>query len=91
MKKASLPPAVLASVKHQPPKPLGDSPYHLRLTTLTFRGITLQQLTSFLYDLTDGTPWTVRDLQLRAAGAKGAENRWDAEATLSFLIYASKD
>jgi len=58
-----------------------------RMTTQVEPG-TLGQLAAFLFHLTDGSGLSVRDLRLSIPRAADASSLWDAEATLTYLIYA---
>jgi hypothetical protein len=74
----------------QSAREVGDVPYQIKPTAVSIRSVTLAQLAAFLYHLTDGTGLNVRDLQMRAARSGNAQ-QWDAEATLTYLIYAPSD
>ncbi len=91
--KAQLPNAALEGVFPQPPGRVEGSPYLQKPTSLVMRGVSLPQLTTFLHDLTNDTGMNVRDLRLRTPHGQVDDHIWDAEATLTYLIYspASKD
>lgn len=74
----------------QAARDVGDVPYQIKPTAVSIRSVTLAQLATFLYHLTDGTGLNVRDLRMRAARSGDAQ-QWDAEATLTYLIYAPSD
>ncbi len=78
----------LDGVFPQPPRRLGDSPYLEAPTSLVLRGVTLARLAAFLHYLSDGSGLNVRDLVLRAPRGDAPRDTWDAEATLTYLIYA---
>ena len=69
---------------------LGGLPYQIKPTGVSIRNVSLGQLLAFLYYLTDRTGLNVRDLRLRAARS-GDATRWDAEATITYLIYSPSD
>jgi len=75
----------------QSTRPLGDVPYQIKPTSVSIRSVTLAQLATFLYHLSDGSGLVVRDLRLRSPRAATAGQLWDAEATLTYLIYAPTD
>jgi len=79
--------AVSEFIYPQPPRRMGDSPYMIKPTALTLREISLEQLVTFLYHLTDEAGLSVRDLRLRTPHSATSEHLWDAEATLTYLIY----
>jgi hypothetical protein len=68
-------------------RPIADTFYVRKPTTIALRGVALPQLASFLYDLTAGSGMTVRDLRLRRPPGASESDRWDAEATVTYLVY----
>lgn len=72
-------------------RPLGDVPYQVKPTSLSIRRVTLAQLATFLYHLSDGTGLNVRDLRLRRPRTGADDRQWDAEAALTYLIYAPNE
>lgn len=86
---AQLPQQALDGIFPQSARRMGNSPYAQKPTTLVLRDVTLAQLVKFLYHLTEGeSGLTVRDLRLRAPrGETAGAEQWDAEATITCLIY----
>jgi hypothetical protein len=66
----------------------GDSPYMTKPTVLAVRAVTLGQLAAFLYHLTEDPALSVADLRLRSPHGETSRDQWDAEATVSYLIYS---
>jgi hypothetical protein len=87
LQKAQVAATALEGVYPQTVRPVGDSPYLQKPTVLALKGVTLRQLTSFLVALTDGSGLTVKDLRLRIPHGDAARDLWDAEVTLTCLIY----
>lgn len=88
LKQAQAAGSSLTGVFPQASRRLGDSPYVHKPTVLSLRGISLGQLSAFLYHLTEDSPLTVRDLRIRAPRDASAQNLWDAETTLTYLVYS---
>jgi hypothetical protein len=80
----------IAGITPEASRRLGKSPYNVKPTTVSIRNVNLAQLTVFLYHLSNGTGLNVRDLQIRPTQARDSQN-WDAQATLTYLIYAPAD
>jgi hypothetical protein len=87
-RRAGLEASVLVGRFPQAPRRVGDSPYLAKPTTLALRGVTLARLATFLYHLADGSGLTVRDLRLRGPHGDAPRDVWDAEATVTSLVYA---
>jgi len=87
-RRADLDTSSLDGVFPQSPRRIGSSSYLETPTTLVLRRVTLRQATLFLYYLTDGSGMTVHDLRLRMPRNKADRDAWDAEATLTGLVYA---
>ncbi len=88
MRKAQFDPGALEGVFPQAARRVGDSPYLQKPTALDLSGASLGRLAGFLYHLTDDPGLTVRDLRLRTPHGETAGDLWDAEATLTYLIYS---
>jgi hypothetical protein len=88
LRQAGLEESALVGRFPQAPRRVGDSPYLHKPTALAFRGVTLTRLTTFLYHLADGSGLIVRDLRLRTPPGDAARDVWDAEATVTSLVYA---
>jgi len=86
-KQAKLPNGPPRDVFPQAARGVGDSPYLVKPTLLTLRGVTLQQLSAFLYHLSGDSGLDVRDLRLRRPKSRETANAWNAEATVTYLIY----
>ena len=73
----------------QPPRRLADSVYLEKPTQVSVRQLTLQQLITFLHDLSDDSSnlW-VPSLRIRSSQVATVAGRWDAEMTVSYLIYS---
>lgn len=89
MRRAGLDPRALESVRPQSARPVENSPYSRKPTGLTLRSVTLTQLVTFLHSLTDGTGLNVRELRLRAPHGAASDKLWNAEATVTYLVYAA--
>lgn len=87
MQTAGLDRAALRGVYPQGPRKVGDSSYSQKPTTLTLANVPLPGLTMFLYHLSEGTGLSVRDLRLRPPRGDADVHRWDAELTVTYLIY----
>jgi|WetSurMetagenome_2_1015567.scaffolds.fasta_scaffold442058_1 hypothetical protein len=84
---AGLAESAVEGVFPQSARRLGDSPYLQKPVAMSLRGVTLDQLATFLYGVAEGSSLTVRDLRLRAPHGDAARNLWDADATLTCLFY----
>jgi hypothetical protein len=87
-RRAQLPAASLEGVFPQRERRVGNSPYLHKPTVLALRDVSLLQTATFLYYLTDGSGLTVSELRLRSPHGEAADDRWDADATLTYLVYA---
>lgn len=100
---AQLPIAGVLRINPQAPRRVGDTPYLQKPTDVSLRSVTLQQLIGFLHALSaDRSNLWPTELSLsapravaaspsaRGPGAGPAEqsDRWDADLTLSYLIYS---
>ncbi len=87
---ASIDPATqLLDINPQPPRRLGDSPYQQQDTRVEVQTATLPTLMGFLHGLTHDAPGLrLTDLRLKAPRDQPVGDLWDAEFTLSHLIYA---
>jgi hypothetical protein len=79
---------VLEGVYPQSARRVGDSPYLVKPTALALRGVTLPQVVAFLEHLTSGTGLSVRDVRLQTPHGDADHTVWDAEATVTYLMYA---
>ncbi len=79
--------APLEGVFPQSARRVADSPYLRKPTALALRGVTFRQFVTFVYHLTDQSGLSVRDLRLRTPHGDGPRHLWDAEATVTYLIY----
>lgn len=85
---AKLDPAALEGVTPQSARRLGDSAYLMKPTALALRGVSMAQTAAFLHHLTQGSGLTVRELRLRAPSADAPTALWDADATLTYVVYS---
>jgi hypothetical protein len=86
--KAAIAQSSVRGVSPQNAHRVGDSPYLVKPTALALKGVSLSQVATFLYHLTSDAGLSVRDLRLRAGRADDAGGVWDAEVTLTYLIYS---
>lgn len=84
---ANFDPSALRGVFPQAAQRVGDSPYLRKPTAITLRHVPLHDLVTFLYHISGDTGLMVRDLRLRTPHAEAPEDVWDAEVTLTYLIY----
>lgn len=86
--KANLTGSWQQGIEHRREVRIDDSPYLRKPAVLITRGLTLSQLALLLHHLTQDSPYTAEQLQLRTPPGEEAGNRWDADVTLTYLIYA---
>lgn len=86
-----LPADALEGTFPQNARRVGDSPYLRKPTAITLRAVSLEQLTAFLAELTAESNLTVDDLRLRVPHGDNDGELWDAEATITYLIYSPPD
>lgn len=77
----------LEGVFPQSPRRVGQTPYRRVPTDLALRGVELTRLTELLYHLTDDTGLRATALRLRPPPGDGPSTRWDADATVTYLVY----
>jgi len=71
------------------PRRAGESPFMESVTHLSLRRITLPQLVTFLDQMRELDPAIgIRNLRVTAPRGEESGDRWTAEATLVYLIYA---
>lgn len=75
-------------IEHKREVRIDDTPYMRKPAVLITRGLTLYQLSRLLHNLTHDSPYTAEQLQIRTPPGEEAGNRWDADITLTYLIYA---
>lgn len=75
-------------IEHRREIRIEDSPYMRKPAVLITRGLTLHQLSLLLHHLTADSPYTAEQLQLRTPPGEETGNRWDADVTLTYLIYS---
>jgi len=85
---AGLSDGAVQSILPQAARPLGDSHYAQKPTSLTMRSVSLPQLAAFLYYLTYEPGLTVRDMRVRSQQGDSAQNVWDADVTIMYLVYS---
>lgn len=86
-RRAGLAQDALEGVLPQSPRRVGNTPYVRKPTVLTLRGVTLHQVAMFLHHLTADSELSVRDLRLRIPHGDAPRDVWDAETTLTYLMY----
>jgi hypothetical protein len=87
-RRANLGGGALRGVIPQAARRVGASPYLLKPTELVLRGVTLEQVATFLFHVGGDSGLTVRDLRLQTPRSAPEQNLWDAEATVTYLVYA---
>jgi len=87
LKRAKLSPSALEGVFPQKARRVGDSPYMKKPTSLSLRNVSLEQLGTFLYHLTEDPGFSISDLRLRSPRSYAGNGTWNAEAVLTYLIY----
>ena len=87
-RQANMGEASIEGIYPQPPHRVGESPYVQKPTALALRGVSLPQLAAFLYHLSADGGLSVRDLRLRSPHSDAAQDTWDAEVTVTVLVYA---
>lgn len=87
MRQAELEAAALDGVFPQNPQRVNATPYVRKPTAMALRGVSLRQVATFLYGLTEDARLTVQDLRLRTPLGEAAGDRWNAEATVTYLMY----
>lgn len=85
---AGIRPASVGSIEEQPARRAGQSVYQARPTRVLLREVSLKEVITFLYALTDSTPLTLDDIRLSAPNEADAGPHWNVQATLSTLVYA---
>lgn len=86
--------ASLVRIVPETPQRIGEGPYLQAPTSVTLRGLSLQQVLSVLHQLSStDAALSTRDLRLSAPRegsdeASGAVERWDVELTICYLIYS---
>lgn len=86
---ARLSPQSLVRISPQPLRRLADTAYQEKPTQLELRGLSLQQLMAFIHILsTDGSGLRVSALRVAAPRGQEESELWDAQATLTYLVYA---
>ena len=78
----------LTRIDASPPRRLAKLPYEERPTRVTLSEVSLTQLVTALHRLSSQAEglW-VKDIHLWAPRGEEVEGHWNAEATLSYLIY----
>lgn len=78
-------------IDHKPARRVGDTPYTRKPAVLLTRGLTLDQLGALMHELTYDSPLTVSELRLSTPSGEPRGKRWDADVTLTYLIYDPPD
>ena len=90
MEKAALPSHLLSSVWPDPARRIPNQDYLEMNTRLQFDGVKLEQFVPFVHYLQE-LDSSVRTSALRLLSGQNASDSWDAELTVSYLIYAPRD
>jgi hypothetical protein len=86
-----IPASELVRISPEAARRVGDSLYLEKPTTVLLEGVGLHELARFLYDMSNGSAaMDVQNLRLNAPREQETGDRWTAEVTLSYLIYAPK-
>ena len=75
-------------IEHKRAVRIDDTPYMRKPALLIMKGLTLEQLTALLHHLTYDSAYTAEQIQLDAPSGEDTGNRWDADVTLTYLIYS---
>ena len=75
-------------IEHRRAVRIDDTPYMRKPALLIMKGLTLEQLTTLLHHLTYDSAYTAEQIQIDAPSGEAGGNRWDADVTLSYLIYS---
>lgn len=86
--KARFPQGAIEGVLPRSARRFGDTAYLEKPTEIDIRGVTLTQLAAFLHHVANDAGLTVRDLRLRTPRGDAPTNTWNADATLTYLLYA---
>ncbi len=79
----------IGSISPLSPTRIGDTPYMLNPTVINVQKVTLNQLAETLYHLTDRTQLNVKDIRLTPARGVNQHQLWDADVTVTYLVYDS--
>ncbi len=85
---AGVRPAGVGSIEEQPARRVGQGAYQARPTRVLLREVSLKEVITFLYALTDSTPLALDDFRLSAPSEADAGLQWNVQATLSTLVYS---
>lgn len=72
---------------HKNPRRVGNTAYLRKPAVLYTSGLTLNQITTLLHELTYDSPLTAQELTLRTPPGEDPGDRWDADITLTYLIF----
>lgn len=72
---------------HRNPRRVGNTAYLRKPTVLYTSGLSLMQITALLHELTYDSPLTAQELTLRTPPGDNPGDRWDANITLTYLLY----
>lgn len=90
-KKVLLADGAISNVYPRGPRPVGDTPYIERATDIKVQQVTLAQLSGFLYYLSHDAGLNVRDLRLNVPRRQARPDQWDADVTLTYMLYAPQE
>ena len=87
-KAAGIPASSLVRINPDPPQRLADSVYKEKPTNVHMKNVTLKQLVTMVYKMTDG-PLALhpKSIRLTAPRVEDTGDRWTAELVMTYLIY----
>lgn len=74
-------------IEYKRARRVADTPYMRKPVVVYTEGLTMDQLVALLHHLTYDSPLIVSELDLKTPRGGNPGNRWDANITLSYLIY----
>lgn len=90
-RQAGVSPGSLKRIAPEPPVRLAETVYKEKPTVVLVKSVTLEELTKFLYRLIGDGELHARSLRLTSPSAEDTGERWNAEVTLTYLIYDPPD
>jgi len=88
---AGIPPERLARISPEASQRVGETAYKAKPTQVFLKDVTLQQLVVFVHTLMGANEGlNVKSIRLSAPRVEDTNNRWRAEVTVTYLIYAPR-
>lgn len=84
-------PQTVGSVNHLADRRIPNSPFIQKPSFLRIYSVSLGQLASFLYYLTEDSTLNVRDLRIQTPSGNAEQTTWDAEVTVTYLAYEPQE